>query len=99
MNAPSPLSRQARLIPIVASKSISSLRSALHRDETWATLMQCFRTKLFLATSDEFTARSAADLCGRDETASKRSTLSEGGQCAHISQPLLGRDMAHVCAT
>jgi hypothetical protein len=59
------LSRQARLIPIVASQSISSLRSALHGDETWRTLMQCFRTKLFLATSDEFTARTAADLCGR----------------------------------
>ena len=59
------LSRQARLIPIVATQSISSLRSALPGDESWRTLLQCFRTKLFLATSDEFTARTAADLCGR----------------------------------
>ena len=50
------LSRQARLIPIVATQSISSLRSALSGDESWRTLLQCFRTKLFLATSDEFTA-------------------------------------------
>ena len=52
------LSRQARLIPIVATQSISSLRSALPGDESWRTLLQCFRTKLFLATSDEFTAQS-----------------------------------------
>ena len=51
------LSRQARLIPIVATQSISSLRSALPGDESWRTLLQCFRTKVFLATSDEFTAR------------------------------------------
>jgi hypothetical protein len=59
------LSRQARLIPIVATQSVSALRSALPGDESWRTLLQCFRTKLFLATSDEFTARAAADLCGR----------------------------------
>ncbi len=51
------LSRQARLIPIVATQSISSLRSALAGDEAWRTLLQCFRTKVFLATSDEFTAQ------------------------------------------
>src|SRR5688572_28661161 len=44
------LSRQAKLIPIVATQSISSLRSALPGDESWRTLLQCFRTKLFLAT-------------------------------------------------
>ena len=51
------LSRQARLIPIVATQSVSSLRSALPGDESWRTLLQCFRTKVFLATSDEFTAQ------------------------------------------
>src|SRR5216683_2933852 len=54
------LSRQARLIPIVATQSIRSLRSALPGDESWRTLLQCFRTKLFLATSDEFTARTGS---------------------------------------
>ena len=79
------LSRQARLIPIVATQSISSLRSALGSDEGWRTLLQCFRTKVFLATSDEFTARTAADLCGRADRLKARYSLSEAGQGAHIS--------------
>src|SRR4029078_6950220 len=87
------LSRQARLIPIVATQSISSLRSALGSDEAWRTLLQCFRTKVFLATSDEFTARVAADLCGRADRLKARYSLSEGGQGAHISL-LTGRATA-----
>ena len=79
------LSRQARLIPIVATQSISSLRSALGSEEGWRTLLQCFRTKIFLATSDEFTARIAAELCGRADRLKARYTLAEGGQGAHIS--------------
>jgi len=79
------LSRQARLIPIVATQSISSLRSALGSEEAWRTLIQCFRTKVFLATSDELTARIAAELCGRADRLKARYTLSEGGQGAHIS--------------
>ena len=79
------LSRQARLIPIVATQSISSLRSALGSDEAWRTLLQCFRTKVFLATSDEFTARIGAELCGRAERLKARYSLTEGGQGAHIS--------------
>ena len=87
------LSRQARLIPIVATQSISSLRSALGSDEAWRTLLQCFRTKIFLATSDEFTARVAAELCGRADRLRARYTLAEGGQGAHISL-LTGRATA-----
>jgi hypothetical protein len=87
------LSRQARLIPIVATQSISSLRSALPGDESWRTLMQCFRTKLFLATSDEFTAKAAAELCGRRDRLKAHYTLAEGGQGAHISL-LTGRAVA-----
>ncbi len=87
------LSRQARLIPIVATQSISSLRSALAGDEAWRTLLQCFRTKVFLATSDEFTARVAAELCGRADRLKARYTLAEGGQSAHISL-LTGRATA-----
>ena len=87
------LSRQARLIPIVATQSISSLRSALGSDEAWRTLLQCFRTKVFLATSDEFTARVAAELCGKADRLRARYTLAEGGQGAHISL-LTGRATA-----
>jgi hypothetical protein len=79
------LSRQARLIPIVATQSVSSLRSALPGDEAWRTLLQCFRTKIFLATSDEFTAKFAADMCGRTDRLKARYTLGEAGQGTHIS--------------
>jgi hypothetical protein len=79
------LSRQARLMPIVATQSISSLRSALPGDESWRTLLQCFRTKLFLATSDEFTAQMAAELCGRADRLKARYSLGEAGEGAHIS--------------
>lgn len=87
------LSRQARLIPIVATQSISSLRSALMGEEAWRTLLQCFRTKVFLATSDEFTARVAAELCGRADRIKARYTLAESGKDAHISW-LTGRATA-----
>jgi len=87
------LSRQARLIPIVATQSISSLRSALPSDESWRTLLQCFRTKVFLATSDEFTARTAADLCGKRDLLKAQYSLSEAGLGTHISL-LTGRATA-----
>jgi hypothetical protein len=87
------MSRQARLIPIVATQSVSSLRSALPGDESWRTLLQCFRTKVFLATSDEFTAQFAADLCGRVDRLKTRFTIAESGQGAHVSL-LTGRATA-----
>ena len=88
------LSRQARLIPIVATQSVSSLRSVLPGDESWRTLLQCFRNKVFLATSDEFTARNAADLCGRQDRLKAHYSLSESGREAHISL-LTGRAAAN----
>jgi len=88
------LSRQAKLIPIVATQSISSLRSALPGDESWRTLMQCFRTKIFLATSDEFTAKIAAELCGRRDRLKAHYTISESGRDSHVSL-LTGRPTAH----
>jgi hypothetical protein len=88
------LSRQARLIPIVATQSISSLRSALPGEESWRTLLQCFRTKIFLATSDEFTARNAAELCGRRDRLKAHYSISESGRDAHISL-LTGRPAAN----
>src|SRR5207248_4645428 len=87
------LSRQARLIPIVATQSVRSLRSALPGDESWRTLLQCFRTKVFLATSDEFTAQFAADLCGRVDRLNSRYTIAESGHGAHVSL-LTGRATA-----
>jgi hypothetical protein len=78
------LARQARCIPIVATQSISSLRSTL-TGESWRTLLQGLRTKIFLALSDDFSARMAADLCGKSERLKPGYTLTETGQDARIS--------------
>ncbi len=87
------LSRQAKCIPIVATQSISSLRSTLP-GESWRTLMQTFRTKIFLALSDDFSARTACELCGKEETLKLSYSLSENDQDARVSV-LTGRATAH----
>ena len=68
------LSRQPKCIPIVATQSISSLKSSLPGD-TWRSLLQTFRTKIFLALSDDFSAKTASELCGK-RTASRSPTTS-----------------------
>jgi hypothetical protein len=78
------LSRQSRCVPIVATQSISSLRSALS-GESWRTLLQTFRTKIFLALSDDFSAKIASELCGRDEQLKLSYNFSENGQDARVS--------------
>jgi type IV secretory pathway TraG/TraD family ATPase VirD4 len=70
------LSRQAKCIPIVATQSISSLRSTLP-GESWRTLLQTFRTQIFLALSDDFSARTASELCGKEEQLKLSYSLSE----------------------
>ena len=58
------LTRQCRCIPIVATQSISSLRSVLPGGEAWRTLLQTLRTRIFLSLSDESSARIASEMCG-----------------------------------
>src|ERR1700733_15348265 len=87
------LSRQPKCIPIVATQSISSLRSALP-GESWRTLLQTFRTKIFLSLSDDFSARTASDLCGKEEQLKPNYTISETGQDAGVSM-LTGNAVAH----
>jgi hypothetical protein len=87
------LSRQAKCIPIVATQSISSLRSTLP-GESWRTLLQTFRTKIFLTLSDDFSAQTASQLCGKEEQLKLSYTISENGQDAGISV-LTGRATAH----
>jgi hypothetical protein len=87
------LSRQGKCIAIVATQSLSSLKSALP-GESWRTLLQTFRTKVFLTLSDDFSARVASDLCGKDERLVPQYHLSESGQDARISV-LTGRAAAH----
>lgn len=87
------LSRQARCIPIVATQSISSLRSTLP-GESWRTLLQTFRTKIFLSLSDDFSARTASELCGKEEQLKPNYNISEHGQDAGVSI-LTGHASAH----
>jgi hypothetical protein len=87
------LSRQAKCIPIVATQSISSLRSALP-GESWRTLLQTFRTKIFLSLSDDFSARTASDLCGREDQLKVSYSLSESGQDSKVSW-LSGKALSH----
>ena len=87
------LSRQSKCIPIVATQSISSLKSALP-GESWRTLMQTFRTKVFLCLSDDFSAKVASDLCGRDEQMTPNWSISESGHDVRVGM-LSGKALAH----
>jgi len=87
------LSRQPKCIPIIATQSISSLKSALP-GESWRTLLQTFRTKIFLCLSDDFSARTASDLCGREDKLKASYNLSESGHDAQVSL-LTGKSLSH----
>jgi hypothetical protein len=78
------LSRQSKCIPIVATQSISSLKSTLSGD-SYRTLLQTFRTKIFLALSDDFSTRMASDLCGREDKPFVTYNISESGQNSKLS--------------
>ncbi len=78
------LSRQPKCIPIIATQSISSLKSSLP-GETWRTLLQTFRTKIFLALSDDFSAKIASELCGKEDQLKIGYNLSETGHDTHVS--------------
>lgn len=87
------LSRQPKCIPIVATQSISSLKSSVP-GEAWRTLLQTFRTKVFLSLSDDFSAKTASELCGRDDQLKVSYNLSESGHDASISL-LTGKAISH----
>jgi hypothetical protein len=78
------LSRQPKCIPIIATQSISSLKSSLPGD-SWRTLLQTFRTKIFLALADDFSARTASELCGREDMLKASYNISESGHDANVS--------------
>jgi hypothetical protein len=63
---------------------ISSLKSSLP-GETWRTLLQTFRTKIFLALSDDYSAKIASELCGKEDQLKISYNLSESGHDTHIS--------------
>ena len=59
------LTRQCRCIPIVATQSISSLRSVLPGQDAWRALIQTLRTRIFLSLSDDASASLASEMCGK----------------------------------
>ncbi|MHB1865642.1 MAG: TraM recognition domain-containing protein [Acidobacteriaceae bacterium] len=77
------ISRQPRCIPIVATQSISSLKEALP-NEGVKTLLQAFRTKVFLTTTDPDTARYASELCGKTDKTRISYTVSESSSNANV---------------
>ena len=74
------LSSQPKCIPIVATQSISSLRSALP-GESWRTLLQTFRTKIFLTLSDDFSARRKRTLRPRRPVQTQLQLLRKRARC------------------
>ena len=84
------LTRQCRCIPIVATQSISSLRSVLGSSEAWRSLLQTLRTRIFLSLSDDASAKIASELCGQVAKIKGSYTISETSKRAEVS-PLSGR--------
>ena len=77
------LSRQPKCIPIIATQSVSSLKDALP-NEGVKTLLQAFRTKVFLTTTDPETARYASELCGKADRTRISYTVSESSTNANV---------------
>ena len=79
------LTRQCRVIPIVATQSISSLRSVLGSSEAWRTLLQTLRTRIFLSLSDEASAEIASKLCGQVAKIKSSYTINESAKSSGIN--------------
>ena len=77
------ISREPKCIPIVATQSISSLRDALP-NQGIKTLLQAFRTKVFLSTTDPDTARYASEMCGKTDRTRISYTVSESSTNANV---------------
>ena len=73
------------MIPIVATQSISSLRSVLGSGEAWRTLLQTLRTRIFLSLSDEASAELASKLCGQVAKIKSSYTINESAKSSGIN--------------
>ena len=79
------LTRQCRVIPIVATQSVSSLRSVLPNSEAWRALLQTLRTRIFLSLSDDASADIASKLCGQVAKIKPSWTVTESTRQAQVS--------------
>ena len=71
------LTRQSRCIPIVATQSISSLKSVLGEGEAWRALLQTLRSRIFLSLADDFSLDTASKLLGQVNRLRPSYSLSE----------------------
>ena len=79
------LTRQSRLIPIVATQSISSLRAVLASPRRGGRCSQTLRTRIFLSLADDSSAQIASTLCGQVARMKASYTVSEQTQRAGAS--------------
>ncbi len=71
------LTRQSRCIPIVATQSISSLKSVLGEGEAWRALLQTLRSRIFLSLADDFSQKTASELLGQVTRMAASYSISE----------------------
>ena len=71
------LTRQSKCIPIVATQSISSLKSVLGEGESWRALLQTLRSRIFLSLADDFSLETASELLGQVTRLRPSYSLSE----------------------
>jgi hypothetical protein len=79
------LSRESRCIAILATQSITSIKTATGGGETYKTLLQAIRTQLCLGTSDLDTAKYFADVIGKIDKLKLSVNVSETSQDANVS--------------
>ena len=83
------LTRQSRLIPIVATQSISSLCAVLGQSEAWRALLQTLRTRIFLSLADDSSVQIASALCG--QVSKMKASYSVSEQPSRATASLRGR--------
>ena len=71
------LTRQSRCVPIVATQSISSLRSVIGDGESWRALLQTLRSRIFLSMADDASLETASKLLGQVNRMRASFSLSE----------------------
>ena len=71
------LTRQSKCIPIVATQSIVSLKSVIGDGETWQSLLQTLRSRIFLSLADNFSLEMASKLLGQVTRTRASYSLSE----------------------
>jgi hypothetical protein len=79
------LSRQPKCIAVVATQSVVSLKSALSSDDAYKTLLQTFRSTVFLTSKDDLTAKYGSELCGKEDRIQASYNVSESTQDAKVS--------------